>query len=997
MISGDPNKVAQGTEIDTEFNNIATAVATKADKASPTFTGTVTTAAIASTIDDAGTNSVTDVITVTHTTSGTAAAGIGAGIAFAAETLGGTHTLGTIDFVTTDVTDTSEDADFVVNLMAAGATAAEAFRVTSTGAVVMTGGSITDSTGAIDFGDENLSTTGTLAAGATSLSGDLTMAVNQNIFMQHGSGVQYRIGGDSGSKIEIRDVTNGFDLWELANISTSRMQMRVGVSSLDTQPQITAIADSDTGMRFDGSDGLRLVTGGTAALVIDSSQNFDFQSGNLTTTGTVTGGQMSFDSSTGFHDLGSTGSTMVLRFDNTSITAGDIAIAASTTNLQFRTGGGTTQWAIDSSGDLDGGANAITTTGTLAAGDTTITGDTSTTRLAVGHTNFSANVPADFRYEATGTDCVVRVYNTDQSNTTTQTARISLAPDSRGGALVGMEAYKVTADYSSSSGRDAGLKLYTMNNGSEVLVADFDNAGATTLSGTLSTEGAVTVNRTSSDDYITISLEDSTASFQATNPTNSTYPTINIRQENNTTVRDAIKINGSGQVIIAIDGTANAPALCVGGDTDSQYDNGMYYAGADSIGFSTNNTAALVLNSTQGASIASDTIIGSTSVTPDGTLHVHTGSAGTVTAVSGADDLIVENSADGGITIFTPDANVGSLYFGSPNNTLGARISYHSDGNVFVVGSHEVGDSLSLRGDDNVTNLTLSGGSGSELATFAGDVTLSGGALSITNTVNESAFTLTSSATTNDAVNIICSGLTAGRALDVYSNSTSTSTREIASFRNDNTLATGATVVGIQQDAAQIALFLDQNGNGIALDIDSEATNQYCIRASAPTSNVVAYLNNQHVSTPLGVMLDFQNASPDDNTQYFLRCEDSTTARCYIYSDGDLANHDGTYGTISDARYKSDIVTARSYWEDWKDIRFATFTKGGKKQFGVIAQELMEIFPGLVHESPDENMEDGVSLWVDTMNLNHIGGRVLQEAMERIEELEAEVKALKGE
>jgi hypothetical protein len=38
--SGDALKIVKGTEIDTEFNNIATAVATKADLASPTFTGT---------------------------------------------------------------------------------------------------------------------------------------------------------------------------------------------------------------------------------------------------------------------------------------------------------------------------------------------------------------------------------------------------------------------------------------------------------------------------------------------------------------------------------------------------------------------------------------------------------------------------------------------------------------------------------------------------------------------------------------------------------------------------------------------------------------------------------------------------------------------------------------------------------------------------------------------------------------------------------------------
>jgi hypothetical protein len=39
--SGDAGKVIKGTEFETEFDDIATAVATKADLASPTFTGTV--------------------------------------------------------------------------------------------------------------------------------------------------------------------------------------------------------------------------------------------------------------------------------------------------------------------------------------------------------------------------------------------------------------------------------------------------------------------------------------------------------------------------------------------------------------------------------------------------------------------------------------------------------------------------------------------------------------------------------------------------------------------------------------------------------------------------------------------------------------------------------------------------------------------------------------------------------------------------------------------
>jgi hypothetical protein len=41
LTSGDPLKIVKGTEINTEFDNISTAIATKADTASPTFTGTV--------------------------------------------------------------------------------------------------------------------------------------------------------------------------------------------------------------------------------------------------------------------------------------------------------------------------------------------------------------------------------------------------------------------------------------------------------------------------------------------------------------------------------------------------------------------------------------------------------------------------------------------------------------------------------------------------------------------------------------------------------------------------------------------------------------------------------------------------------------------------------------------------------------------------------------------------------------------------------------------
>jgi len=42
LASGNPAKIIKGSEINTEYDNIATSIATKANTASPTFTGTVT-------------------------------------------------------------------------------------------------------------------------------------------------------------------------------------------------------------------------------------------------------------------------------------------------------------------------------------------------------------------------------------------------------------------------------------------------------------------------------------------------------------------------------------------------------------------------------------------------------------------------------------------------------------------------------------------------------------------------------------------------------------------------------------------------------------------------------------------------------------------------------------------------------------------------------------------------------------------------------------------
>ena len=91
----------------------------------------------------ATTNAVTNVLRVDSQSSGTPAAGIGVGIQMSAETAAGNTEVGVVlEAVTTDVTAASEDFDFVVKNMAAGATAAERLRVTSVGDTKVTSGNL---------------------------------------------------------------------------------------------------------------------------------------------------------------------------------------------------------------------------------------------------------------------------------------------------------------------------------------------------------------------------------------------------------------------------------------------------------------------------------------------------------------------------------------------------------------------------------------------------------------------------------------------------------------------------------------------------------------------------------------------------------------------------------------------------------------------------------------------------------------------------------------
>jgi hypothetical protein len=201
------------------------------------------------------------------------------------------------------------------------------------------------------------------------------------------------------------------------------------------------------------------------------------------------------------------------------------------------------------------------------------------------------------------------------------------------------------------------------------------------------------------------------------------------------------------------------------------------------------------------------------------------------------------------------------------------------------------------------------------------------------------------------------------------------------------------------------------------------ATDPYHEFNNTANGNPILRLANSNATGPYGVQIRFTGAAPDNNTEYFLNCADNAaggTNRLFIYSDGDVLNHDGTYGTISDERLKRDIIDATSQWDDIKAIRFRKYrfksdveVKGEDAPYmlGVVAQELEQTSPGLVDEHPDfeqqevtdedgnvttERVQVGTTKSVKSSILLMKAAVALQEAMARIEALEARLEALEA-
>ena len=476
-------------------------------------------------------------------------------------------------------------------------------------------------------------------------------------------------------------------------------------------------------------------------------------------------------------------------------------------------------------------------------------------------------------------------------------------------------------------------------------------------------------------------------------------------------------------------GSAAAPSLFFTGDTNT----GIYSPGADQVAISTGGTSRLAV-STTAVSTALPLAINNASATATLSLPANSNinAAGTILYYdtnsaysSGADRYIINGAAaryiqDNGAHVWQRGAS-GTAGNAIPflegmridaNGRLGVNMTPASGTVVDILAANNTSLSPTLRVNSNNlavnTSLAYDGLSGS------GQVTVQAGATSAlifgSNAAEKARidssgrFMVGTSSSFNGGLFCIGSGqgtnLPSGEHIKIAPSAnriefldSSSNASDTGSVSLYNTIyANRSANIKLFHPAANTGAIAFETHDGTSLTERMKIANDGNLLAYAINSVIEARTNT---GAGTGSWLFYGAYSATGNS--------GGTQSFGVYTNGNVVNTNNSYGAISDLKLKENIVDANSQWADLKtlQVRKYNFKEGQTHtQIGLVAQEVELVSPGLVSESPDRD-EEGNDLGTVTKSVNYSvlymkAVKALQEAMERIEALEADVAQLKG-
>jgi hypothetical protein len=155
----------------------------------------------------------------------------------------------------------------------------------------------------------------------------------------------------------------------------------------------------------------------------------------------------------------------------------------------------------------------------------------------------------------------------------------------------------------------------------------------------------------------------------------------------------------------------------------------------------------------------------------------------------------------------------------------------------------------------------------------------------------------------------------------------------------------------------------------------------------------IASVGNTSGNQCLGIEL---GANTNNTSSYLLVANAAGADRLFIYGNGNVVNTNNSYGALSDVKLKENITDATPKLEKLNQVRVVNYNLIGEtqKQLGVIAQELEQIFPGMIDESPDLDKK-GNDLGTTTKSVKY--SVFVPMLIKAIQELKAELDTVKAE
>jgi hypothetical protein len=169
------------------------------------------------------------------------------------------------------------------------------------------------------------------------------------------------------------------------------------------------------------------------------------------------------------------------------------------------------------------------------------------------------------------------------------------------------------------------------------------------------------------------------------------------------------------------------------------------------------------------------------------------------------------------------------------------------------------------------------------------------------------------------------------------------------------------------QSNATERMRIDSSGNLLVNQTAQSSSEKFGVTQADSASRVV-YFNATAGNYGNAVILA-RCARGSATTEYnFIECLQVSTTTFVVRANGNVLNTNNSYGSLSDVKLKENIVDATPKLADLMQVKVRNYNLKSDpthKQLGVIAQELEQVFPAMVEESPDKD-EEGNDLGTTT-------------------------------